>query len=270
MSLPGFPTNFTASFMNNNNTTSSFSIPTVTSTPQFVIQPTASSSSTIIPAAPAIPREFSAPLQIPKMITSEELKSNVVKPMPEVASNVMTKELNFSESGTKVRRLKPITTTLEQKDMRNYYPQTLQMFPVACYTCGFRYRVRDPTKRGPLTLEEAAEMDIRAGIPLKEIMDKNKIIRMCCRTRFIEAPFIIQLQKEATLNKQSEIGKAISELNLNNTNSQNIILNFANSNNNTFSTIGSSSGTRILDLPPMNEEPVTLFDIEDENEEEIN
>ncbi len=242
-------------------------------------------------------------LKLPSMITAEELKADVVKPLPEAAPEIAPSSSGSnSKMGlgeTRVRRVKPITTTLDSKDIINYYPLSLQMFPVRCYTCGFVYDTKDPTKTN-VTLEEAAEIDIRAGVSLVDFMKKNRIVRMCCRIRVLEAPFITQLQKEAHRNKPSEIEKAMSELNLNNTSSENIIANYLppslqlpselplqlpselpvsnlllpppnsmNTSNNletsnqTFIPLGSASNTRILESSQvtneMQEDKVNLF-----------
>ncbi len=88
-----------------------------------------------------------------------------------------------------------IVNSVERKNKRDYYPVESTMFPIRC-SCGFVFRTRDQTKRF-VALEEAVEMDLKAGKRIDEILNANAIVRICCRSKVIETPFVTQLIKES-------------------------------------------------------------------------
>ncbi|AYV86113.1 MAG: hypothetical protein Solivirus7_11 [Solivirus sp.] len=151
----------------------------------------------VFPSAIVAP-QFAPAANLPSMPTRAEFASGTfgsATGAPQMITQPVTSITTASTVVDIQRPSKKIVNTVQTRNTRDYYPVESTMLPIRC-SCGFVFHTRDPSK-GWVSLEEAIEQDLKSGQTIQQIMIDNKIIKICCTAKVVEAPFVNKLMREA-------------------------------------------------------------------------
>jgi len=144
--------------------------------------------------------------QIPSVTLQQSLSMTAVQPStPSILSQLVQPHVQ------NVLTPLPVTTQISDIPVKtqNIFTRKsrlrpeLEFMPVRCYAC--RKVVR----------QQAIEKSLLEGVSLKETMDKLKYGRICCRMVIMEAPVIVDLQKQ--IEEQQKTEEVINTLTISNT-----------------------------------------------------